>query len=288
MLEELAPSEKRGKISGLGQTANWLGQIAGILLALPLASHGRIAPLLPSVIIFFILSLPMMIWFKEKGPENSSFEENENRAKNFFRGFYYFLRFTPAGLFIISFFFFNDAILTLENNFAIYVDRVFHTSDSTKSVLLIIILVTSAIGAYLSGWMGDKFGLKKMIKIILISWIIILPLTAASPSLLIFSIMTGIIGLFYGSVWSVTRAYLSCILPPKEMNYGFSFYTIAERFASFAGPLTWGLIITGFGQSSSLGYRLAALSMTIFVIIGYLFMRKAPDPGPKIPESATI
>lgn len=71
----------------------------------------------------------------------------------------------------------------------------------------------------------------------------------------------------------MSRAFLSTLVP-KEMNtYSFSLYTISERFASFAGPLTWGLILL-LPKHNALNYRLAIISMTVFVIIGYFFMRK--------------
>lgn len=279
MIDQLATLEKRGRLSGLGQTANWIGQLAGILVALLFASSGRVAPLLPSVAIFFILSLPMMIFFKETRPEiqtKITLRETREEARKFASRFYRFLRYSPAAVFLIAFFFFNDAILTLSNNFPIYMEKVFSVSDNTKSILLLAILVMSALGAYVFGWLGDKIGMKKTIKIILGAWIVIIPVVSITTSLILFTAATIAVGIFYGSIWSVTRAYLSGILPQKEMNYGFSFYTLAERFASFAGPLTWGLIVGSFNESP-LGYRTAALMMTVFVIIGYFFVRKIPE-----------
>jgi UMF1 family MFS transporter len=304
MIEELAPLEKRGRISGLGQTVNWIGQIAGVLIALPFASSGRIAPLLPATIIFFILALPMMIFFKEnKGaseisdsmqplddPDESlrmigtpvthakiTIREIREEALGSASRFYNFLKFSPAAFFLISFFFFNDAILTLSNNFPIYMQKVFAVSDTSKSMMLLSILVMSAIGAYVSGWIADRIGMKRTMKIMLICWIILIPILAATTSFAVFVVDTVAVGFLYGSIWSVTRAYLSGILPVGEMNYGFSFYTLMERFATFAGPLSWGLIVSSYGENSIFGYRVAALSMVAFVIVGYFFIRKIPE-----------
>jgi MFS-type transporter involved in bile tolerance (Atg22 family) len=71
------------------------------------------------------------------------------------------------GLFLLAYFFFNDAIITSQNNFPIYVQRVFGVSDSIKSILLIGILLTSVLGAFLSGLVADKIGLKKTLSIVL-------------------------------------------------------------------------------------------------------------------------
>ena len=287
MLEQLAPLEKRGKISGLGQMVNWIGQMVGILIALPLASSGRLTPLLPTTLIFFALALPMMIFFKEEKPEEkikASIKEAKGEIRTSASRFYAFIRYSPAGFFLIAFFFFNDAILTLTNNFPIYLEKVFAVGDASKSIGLLSILIMTAFGAYASGWLADKIGMKKTLKIVLISWIVVIPAMALAGSFSFFMIIAVPMGILYGSIGSVTRAYLSGILPKGQMNYGFSFYTLMERFATFAGPLTWGLIVSSFGESSIIGYRIAAFSMTIFVIIGYFFIRKIPEYNKVISE----
>ena len=118
MIEELAPIEKRGKLSGIGQAANWTGQIVGILIALPLVSSNRIGSLLPATIIFFVLALPMLIFFKERKLEVGRNRESKN---SFLKESYHFFRYSSAAVFLLSFFFFNDAIITLQNNFPIYI-----------------------------------------------------------------------------------------------------------------------------------------------------------------------
>ena len=61
------------------------------------------------------------------------------------------------------------------------------------------------------------------------------------------------------------------------MGYGFSFYTIAERFATLVGPLTWGGIIWAMG-TEALAYRIAAGTMTIFCIIGLIILHRWRQP----------
>lgn len=70
-------------------------------------------------------------------------------------------------------------------------------------------------------------------------WVIALPTIALTSNFIVFVIITALVGLLVGSVFSITRAYISTLLSDEEMGYGFSFYTIAERFATFIGPLTW-------------------------------------------------
>ncbi|KKT14921.1 MAG: MFS transporter family protein [Parcubacteria group bacterium GW2011_GWF2_44_8b] len=131
LLHYIAPPEKWGRISGIGQTGNWLGQIAGLVITLPLASSaiylvgeaGRAQTFLPATIIFFIISLPMLIYFKlpkQEKTDNKIILKEE--YKNYWNQFKELLKSPSMGLFLLAFFFFNDAILTAANNFPIYLE----------------------------------------------------------------------------------------------------------------------------------------------------------------------
>ncbi|MES3031930.1 MAG: MFS transporter [Patescibacteria group bacterium] len=272
MIEEIADTSHRARASGIGQFSNALGQVVGLLITLPLADS-RLAPLMPSVIIFFILALPMMIFYKEskQRDQNISIKTIKNETIIFKNKFISFLSISLATPMLLSFFFLSDAAVTVSNNYSIYMERVFSVPDKTKSILLMAILLMSAIGGILAGWVGDKIGILKTYKLVLIGWIIALPATALASNFTVFIIITIIFGLLVGSMSSTSRAYMSTLLSSEDMGYGFSFYTIFERFATFFGPLTWGGIIWYLGTTPS-SYKIAMATMAIFVIIGFVIL----------------
>ena len=272
MLADIADSAHSNRVSGIGQFSNAIGQVAGLLITLPLASS-RLAPLMPSVVIFFILALPMMIFFKEsKARERGvNLKTIKNETGIFWRKIISFFALSVATPMLVAFFFFNDALITISNNYSIYMERVFSVPDNTKSILLMAILVMSAIGGMIAGWVGDKIGSLKTLKLILCGWIIALPIMALAPNFTILAIVTVVVGLLIGSVWTVTRSYMTTLLSTEEMGYGFSFYTMMERFATFIGPLTWGGTIWVLGTQSS-SYRIAVAIMTVFVVIGLIIL----------------
>jgi MFS transporter, UMF1 family len=187
LLDDLAPPEKQGKISGLGQAANWIGQVGGLFITLPFAAgtiylfgqHGRPQTFLPATVLFFILALPMLIFFKEpkrsREPQPISIRQE---YKEFIRNFVTLCKVPGVGWYLLGYFFFNDAMLTVLNNIPIYLEQVFHISDNTKSLFAAAVLVTAAIGAYLGGVIADKIGLKKSLLFILIAWAVIFPLVS--------------------------------------------------------------------------------------------------------------
>ncbi|MCX6784720.1 MAG: MFS transporter [Candidatus Komeilibacteria bacterium] len=272
MIDEIADINHRARVSGIGQFANAIGQVVGLAIMLPLASS-RLAPLLPSVAIFILLALPMMIFFPKNTSKNSKLELSDvsKEGRGSIKKFVAFFSLSLSAPLLLAFFFYNDALVTVTNNYSIYMQRVFDISDSKKSIILMVILLMNAIGAIISGWLGDRLGIFRTLKFTLIGWIIALPIIAIAPNVGIFIAITALMGILIGSMWATSRAYMSTLLTSGEMGYGFSFYTLLERFATFAGPLTWGGIIALLGTESS-SYRIAMASMSAFVVIGLLLI----------------
>ncbi len=285
LLNEIATPSKRGIVSGIGNASNWIGQIVGLLIALPFANGsiyffgepGRAQVFLPVSIIFILLSLPMLIAFKKKpGLHNAelSLSHIKKEYRNVFKEAKMLFLIPGVSMFMLAFFFFNDAILTASNNFPIVLERVFSSPDSEKTLLMVLILITSAIGSIICGYLGDRYGLKRVLIWILAGWIVIFPLISLSQTISLLTILVTIMGLLFGGVWAVSRALLSRLIPAHKLNYGFSFYTISERFASFLGPLVWSGILAFTPTENNLNYRIAMVSMTVFIIIGIILMRK--------------
>ena len=291
LLSYIAPREKWGSVSGVGQAGNWLGQIAGLVITLPLASGavyligeaGRAQTFLPATIIFFILALPMLLFFKfpnlSRPPATLS---SSGEGKIDWKGEYklqwhllrQLLRAPSMGYFLLAYFFFNDAIITAANNFPIFLENVFGVSDNVKSMLFAGILVTSAIGALISGRVADKLGLKKTLMIVLGIWIVVFPAVGLIQSFPVFVGFCVIMGFMFGAVWTVTRAAMTALCPPDQLNFGFSFYTLAERVSTFAGPLAWGAITGLLFPLGPLRYRIAMVAMAVFVAFGIWVLRK--------------
>ena len=284
LINDISKPEKRGIVSGLGITANYLGQFAGLLIALPFSngtlnlfgSIARAETLLPSVIAFFIISLPMLIFFKEPKKESGKFilkyhiKEMITETKLLFS-------LSSVGLFLLAYFLFNDAILTASNNFPIFLEQVWGVSDTTKTYLLLGILITSAIGGTLSGYIADKLGHKRTLMFILLGWAIVFPFIGFINNFTLFIIATIFMGLFFGSNWAVSRSVMSYLAPKGKHNLAFAYFGLAERASSFIGPIVWGLTVSSLISFGSFRYRIAISIMTVFIILGILVLFKIKD-----------
>ena len=284
LLNDISPEKKRGRISGFGITANYLGQFAGLLIALPFSTGAisffgaspRAETLLPSVIIFFLLSLPMVIFFKapKKSPVNLSIK---SEMKNTFRETKRLLLVPSVGLFILAYFLFNHAILTAANHFPIFLEQVWHVSDSIKTYILLGIVIMSAVGGTLSGFLADKFGHKRTLMFILAGWVIILPLVGLVSNFTLFVIVTTFMGIWYGANWAVSRSVMAYLAPQGKHNLTFAFFGLAERASSLLGPIVWGLIVSGLVSMGSVRYRISTVAVTGFIVLGLIVLSRIRD-----------
>lgn len=285
LLTDVARPERHGLASGWGIFSNYAGQITGLLITLPLATgaivlwgeSGRAQTLIPAAILFLLLSLPTILFFKEGATREKVTVNIRQEYKEVFGSFKSLLDVPGLGIFFLAYFFFNDALITASNNFPIYLEKVMSANDSVKTYLLILIMITSAAGAVIGGWVTDRIGHKKALMGVLAGWLITYASMIAFSNFVIFAIFSGLMGIFFGATWAVTRALVTQLTPSHALNQSFTYYTLMERFATFVGPITWGLIVTIPLGAPGASYRLAAAFMCIFVIIGLLIARRIPD-----------
>jgi len=283
-LKELAPQDRQGLVSGWGLVGNYLGQISAVLVALPFATGGltlfgdpgRAQAFIPATLLFLLLALPLLVTFKKK-PTTPVRISIPGEYKIFWGSFRELLKIPNLGRFFIAYFFFNDAVLTSANNFPIYMERVFGTSDSIKSYVLLGIMITSAIGCLLAGWIADRIGFKRTLVGILIGWTVIFPLLSVANSVAFVIVVTVFMGLLFGGAWTVTRAMVVRLTPHHSINRSLTYFVLVERLATLMGPISWGFIVAFGPTANALNYRLASLAMIIFIVLGLIVARKLPD-----------
>ncbi len=281
LINDISKPEKIGKISGLGIAANYLGQFTGLLIVLPFSngtfswfgSAARAETLLPAVIAFTILALPMLIWFKEPKKEKVTFKF-KSELKGMLAETKKLFLFPGVALFMLAYFLFNDAVLTASNNFPLFLEQVWAVSDTVKTYILLGIIFTSAIGGLISGVIADRFGHKRTLVFITAGWIFILPFIGFINNFTLLIVATTIMGLWFGSNWAVSRSVMSYLAPPQGHNLAFAYFGLVERASSFVGPIVWGLVVTSFVSIGSDRYRFATLAVTLFIALGLIVLLK--------------
>lgn len=277
-INDISSSENRGRISGYGIAANYLGQFVGLLIVLPFSrgtwsffgGEPRAETLLPATIAFALFSLPMLLFFKE--PKKSSSEnfklDIKQEFKNIFTETKSLFKYPGVALFMLAYFLFNDAILTASNNFPIFLEQVWGVSDTVKTGILLGILITSGLGGLIGGNIADRFGHKRTLVFIISGWILILPIVGFVTNFTLFIIATTLMGFWFGSNWAVSRSVMSYLAPTNKHNLTFAYFGLVERASSFVGPIVWGAVVSGFVSLGNDRYRYATLAVTFFIAFG--------------------
>ncbi|MEK7185026.1 MAG: MFS transporter [Patescibacteria group bacterium] len=297
MLNDLSSKENRSWVSGIGQSANSIGQVVGVLITIPFVNGltlfgdaGRAQALFPATILFGLLALPMLIFYKETASEQSDQEQENTTQKSLRPGFISLFKevfgYKSLALILLAYFLYSDAMLTFSSNFPLYLETVHGVSDTTKSILTACILILAAVGAIIFGKIADKKGNLKTLKFILFIWCFIFLSAGLITNFKVLVPIFLFAGILFGPVWGISRALVGELAPPHLVASSFSFYVVAERFATFVGPAIWSVVLITMGESAR-GYQTAMLCMMVLVIIGLFVLGRIKPKGTNISKIST-
>lgn len=279
MLNDISDNENRSLRSGIGQGANSIGQVVGVLITLPFVNGitlfgdpGRAQALFPATIIFGIFALPMLLFYKEEKQTISQPISNDAKF-NLVALFKSVFAFRPLAFLLFAYFLFSDALITFANNFPLYLETVHHATDTVKSLLTASILLLAAIGAIIFGKIADKKGNLKVLKIILVVWCFIFLGMALITNFNVLVPMFLIAGILFGPVWGISRALVGELAPPHLVASSYSYYVVAERFATLVGPAVWSIALITMGEGVR-GYQTGSLSLMALLIISIFILNK--------------
>jgi len=107
---------------------------------------------------------------------------------------------------------------------------------------------------------------------------VLFALSLASGSSLVMGISL-LNGFFFGTLFALSRAYFSELIPADRQGQFFSVYVLFERFASILGPLVWsGTVLLSTTLGAEMQYRLAMGSLSILVLISFIILAVSKDP----------
>jgi UMF1 family MFS transporter len=287
MLNDLSNQGNRSWRSGIGQGANSIGQVVGIFIALPFVNGitlfgdpGRAQALLPATIIFGLLALPMLIFYRESTAfvPGISLNRGQSNPSSVFKEVF---SYKPLALLLLAYFLFSDALLTFANNFPLYLETVHHVTDTIKSILTASILILASVGAVIFGKIADKKGNLKTLKAVLVVWCFIflaMVLVTNFKTLIPIFLFAGIL---FGPVWSISRAFVGELAPSHLVASSYSYYVVAERFATFLGPAVWSVALITMGEGVK-GYQTGLTSLMSLLIISLFVLNKIKITKPII------
>jgi UMF1 family MFS transporter len=287
LIKSLSTSKTVGKISGIGEVFSEIGWLISPAILLPFSmgmitlpgEPGRGQVFIPATLVLILLGLPMIFWLKEpkhdRRGQNLNFKAIYNET---FTGLKELVRKNKnVTVFLLSFMFISDALLTANLYFAIYLDQVFGMSDLQKYISLGLMTIIAAASSFIVGKLSDTKGTKELFVISCAILTIIYALAPFVPTANLFYLISAIIGLGYGAFYTTARALLIKISPPSKIGEYFGFSSTFQRFASIIGPLTWSGVSLLFKDYGVFRYQAAIFSLSLLMLIGLILATKVKE-----------
>tara|TARA_Y100001934_G_scaffold208259_1_gene246343 strand:+ start:2773 stop:4101 length:1329 start_codon:yes stop_codon:yes gene_type:complete len=280
-LPEIAKKDSLGKISGWGWSLGYIGGLISLgcsfIYIIWAKSQGhqseQFVPitLLITASLFAISSLPTFLYLRERAqPQKLLYRYNI--ITEIFSRLIITIKtlhnFHDLSRFLICLIFYQAGIQTIVVIAAIYAQQVMGFDHNDTILLVILVNITAALGAFIFGNIQDKVGHIPTITLTLIGWIIMVLLAWGAEDRTMFWIAANIAGLCLGSSQSAGRALIGYLSPVLRRAEIFGLWGLAVKLSSIIGPLTYGLI----SWISQGDHRLAILITGNYFIIGLFIL----------------
>ncbi len=301
LLPEIAAPEDMGRVSGNGWAIGSFGGILCLLILLPLImlSEGTFMVRLSLVftaIYFAVSSIPAFSWIRERAapnplpPGETYLSIAWTRLVATFKSlgnYQDFLRF------VIAFLVYNDGIL-MALNFAAIIGAVMFGMDQTQLIIfMIIVQVTSVLGAYVAGLLGKKVGFKRTLIYSLVMMALVVLSMLFAQNMTQFFVIGALAGFALTGVQSVSRTMVGYFAPEGRSAEFYGIFAVTGRTSSFIGPTVYGFLAyeaaRWFSNNRGLdileaeikGQQVAIGSIIVFLVAGLMILLKVVDPTEK-------
>jgi UMF1 family MFS transporter len=249
LLKVVATEEQLPKISGLGWGIGYAGGFLALAMHLILiqghemfgldkGTATRIA-IFSSGIWWALFAIPLLLWVPEG-------EARKDQNLPWYAGFKAIpgVIMTPlVGVFLISFFFYNDAVQTTISQAANLANGLLGIGIDKVLMVGVVIQLVAIIGSYGFVMMERIWGTKRVLVGSLINWCLILIWAWFMNTMLDFWILGIWVGLVMGVSQSASRTLMAQLTPADRSAEFFSVFSLADRGGAMLGPLMFSLAV---------------------------------------------
>lgn len=282
-LPELAHPDSLGKVSGWGWGFGYFGGMLalGICLGYVLWAQGQKIPasdfvpvtMLITAVLYGAASLVTFRLLRERAQPNpralqeGGFAASLHRLK---RTFADARRYRDFMWLLACAVFYQGGVAVAITLAAIYAETVIGFQPQETMVLIFVLNLAAAAGAFAWGYLQDRIGHKIALGSTLVGWILTCIIAALSATKGQFWWAAAIAGLCMGSSQSAGRAMAGMFAPQRQLAEFYGLWTFAVRLSSIVGPLTYGAITWATGGNQ----RLAILSTAAMFVVGLVLLTK--------------
>lgn len=298
-LPEIAAPDHMGRISGYGWSLGYIGGVLALVLCLGwvqwAASQGLPTQagidgsMLITAALFAVAAMPTFLFLRERATPQVMPASSHNLLQAVFarlgRTLREVRRFRDLSRLLLTIMVYQSGVITVVVLAAVYAQEVMGFSTEELLVLIIVVNITSALGAWLFGFFQDRIGSVKALAASLAIWTLAVFLAYVSDGRAAMWVVGNLVGLAMGASQSIGRALVGQFTPLARTGEFFGLWGLANRLAALLGPMSYGLVTFFSGGN----HRLAILSTLAFFVAGLLLLlgvderrgmaAAAPDPA---------
>ena len=268
-LPEIARPEALGRVSGWGWSLGYFGGILALAISLAwvmsAGSRGSTTSLavpgtmIITAAIFALAALPTFLVLKERAQPavvpgaRAAFARLLETARAARRYRDLLLVFACGVCY-------QAGVATVIALAAIYAEQVMGFKTQDTIMLVILVNVTAAIGAFGFGYAQDRIGKVAALRWTIVGWIAMTVVAYFARTTAVFWVAANLAGLCMGSSQSAGRALVAYLSPAGRSAEFFGLWGVAIRLAAILGPLTYGVVTWVTGGN----HRLAILLTGVF------------------------
>ncbi|MFA6903376.1 MAG: MFS transporter [Gallionellaceae bacterium] len=280
-LPELARGRALGRVSGWGWSLGYIGGLVslGVCLAYVTWAQGQglhAADFVPVTmlivaLLFALASLPTFIFLRERAVPQPHLLGKNPLQESFARlkqTIHHARRYTDLRRFLICTVFYQAGIQAVITLAAIYAQQAMHFTTQQTIMLIFVVNITAAIGAFSFGHLQDRIGHIPTIALTLLGWIVMVLLAWAAQGPPMFWLAANLAGICMGASQSAGRALVGLLSPATRRAEFYGLWGMAVKLSSILGPVTYGMV----SWVTQGDHRLAILITGSYFVAGLLVL----------------
>ena len=286
MLNDIASEERMDEVSSYGYAWGYIGSCIPFIAALVFYVLGPdmlgILPDLVSRVVGFaitavwwlLVTLPLLKYYRQRNYT----QHQEHAVRSAFQKIGRTLKRIAfqdkqVFFFLVAFFLYIDGVGTIIDN-CINIGTDLGLSTVGQVVVLLATQVVAWLFSLVFARLSRRYSTTKLLYVCIIGYLCVCLYAFTLQTMVQFGIMAFGVGMFQGSIQSLSRSYFSKIIPAENSGEYFGIYDIFSKGASFLGSAVIAAVKFAGGT-----INIAVGLMAIFFLAGFIFLRIADRKG---------
>ena len=293
MLGDVTSEERMDEVSSYGYAWGYIGSCIPFIIALCAyilggglegfqlipESVGKIIGFTVTGIWWLIVTLPLIKNYEQKNYSTVNKHEIAQIFSHIGNTIKHIVKNDKKVLwFLLAFFLYIDGVRTIIDN-CINVGTDLGLNTVGQVIFLLATQVVAFIFSLIFAKLSKKFRTVTLILVCIVGYFTVCLYALTLHNLLGFGILAFMVGMFQGSIQSLSRSYFTKIIPAEHSGEYFGIYDIFAKGASFFGSAVIAIVKFAGGT-----INIALASLAFFFLFGFIFLIKA-DRTPGLNET---